>query len=70
MSKLDEKFIRRLEVNQTIVNNLLYHAVTCNERWCVCKASSFRDAIVDLKKVETPQHKKIIKEIFENDTNR
>ena len=52
---------------QKIINNLyeyfLDHASLCQERWCICKASTFQDALVELKKFDK-KNKSQIEEIL------
>ena len=53
-----------------ITNIMLNHACICDERWCVCQASSFQDALADFKHVADDNTKRLIDEIFHRHDNR
>ena len=52
-----------------IGNHLFDHAFSCEERWCVCKASTFMDAICELRD-HNPKYKRLVKELLERNDNK
>ncbi len=56
-----------------IGKNLYDHAFTCEYKMCVCRASSFNDALAELLEVDKKKYKREVKEIWNRDkdeTNR
>ncbi len=48
-------------------NNLMDHAVQCNERWCWCRGSIFNDSLCEFKFLADDNEKRLIEEILNRD---
>jgi hypothetical protein len=50
-----------------ITEIMLNHAVLCDDKDCVCYASSFNDAIVEMAKVGDKNMKDLVREILDRE---
>ncbi len=50
-----------------ITRIMIDHAIQCKERWCVCRASSFNDALADFRHDAPDNLKREIDEVLNRD---
>ena len=50
-----------------ITQIMIDHAIQCKERWCVCRASSFNDALADFRHDAPANLKREIDEVLNRD---